>query len=163
MSDLNAVRARGEQLVLHYLGPDWSFGFDYAKQRAGKCDFTNRRVTLSKYLAARFDDAANEQTLLHEIAHGLAGPRAGHGPEWLRIARRIGYTGGRTHDGEVALEFAKWIGVCPAGHEVLRFRRPQAGRAMSCARCSRKFDRRFLLKWRERTPAERAASAPVAS
>lgn len=157
MSDLEAVRQRGEQLVAQYLGPSWSFDFDHAKTRAGKCDFTNRRITISRYLAARYDDAANEQTLLHEIAHGIAGARAGHGPEWLRTARAIGYTGERTHDGAVATEFARWIAVCPNGHEAVRFRRPPKGRAQSCARCSPRFDRRYLLEWRERTDAERAA------
>ena len=163
MSELHAVRRRAEQLIGHYLGTGWSFEFDHAKTRAGKCDFTNRRITVSRYLAARHDDAAVEQTLLHEIAHALAGARAGHGPRWLRIAREIGYTGARTHDGEVATEFARWQGTCPNGHTALRFRRPPAGRAMSCAKCSRSFDRRFLMTWRERTAAERAADAPPAA
>lgn len=31
-------------------------------------------------------------TILHEIAHALAGPAARHGPAWKSIARRLGAT-----------------------------------------------------------------------
>lgn len=30
------------------------------------------------------------ETILHEIAHALAGPGAGHGPKWREMARRVG-------------------------------------------------------------------------
>lgn len=161
MSELDDVRRMAAELLAEHLDDSWRFDFDHAKRRAGLCDFRERRITLSRHLALRYDDAANRQTLLHEIAHALAGHAAGHGPEWRRIARAIGYTGGTTHDGEVAREHARWVGVCPAGHEVLRFRRPTAGRRHSCARCSPRYDRRHLLRWRERTEAERAADRPV--
>jgi len=39
--------------------------------------------------------ASSEQltdTILHEIAHALAGPAAKHGPAWKAIARRLGAT-----------------------------------------------------------------------
>ena len=163
MSDLNHVRAMAAALLAEHLSEEWTFGFDTAKRRAGRCDFRERRITLSRYLASRYDDATNRQTLLHEIAHALAGHAAGHGPHWRRIARAIGYTGGTTHDGEIAREHAKWVGVCPAGHEVFRFRRPDARRQHSCARCSPRFDRRFALRWRERTPEEREADLPAAA
>ncbi len=44
---------------------------------------------------ARALDGRNEQvrdTVLHEIAHAIAGPEAGHGPLWKATARRIGAT-----------------------------------------------------------------------
>lgn len=159
MSDLHELRGRAERLLAQHLGPSWSFSYDTAKLRAGKCDYTRRQISLSRYLAARHSDAENEQTLLHEIAHALAGPAAGHGDAWLRIARQLGYTGGRTHDGEVAREYARWVGICPAGHEIVRFRRPT--KPVSCGKCSRRFDRRNLVRWRERTEAERAADRPA--
>jgi len=161
VSDLDDVRRMARELFDEHLDGTWTFAFDHAKRRAGNCDFRRRRITLSRYLVARYDDATNRQTLLHEIAHALAGHAAGHGPAWRRTAHAIGYTGDRTHDGEVAREHAKWIGVCPAGHEVLRFRRPQQGREHSCARCSPRFDRRFVLRWRERSDAERFADLPA--
>ena len=86
------------------------------------------------------------QTLLHEVAHALAGPKAGHGPEWKRIAAELGYVGGRTHDQPIAEDRARWRGHCPAGHEFVRFRRPT--RDLACGRCGRGFDRAHLIQWR---------------
>ena len=38
-----------------------------------------------------------------------AGPRAGHGPSWKRIAAELGYVGSRVHHGETADELAPWV------------------------------------------------------
>jgi len=158
MSDLHDVRREAEHLIATHLDESWSFAFDNAKRRAGQCDYTRKRITVSRYLSARYDDDTNRQTLLHEVAHALAGPRAAHGPAWKRVARAIGYTGGVTHHGETATELAPWVGVCPAGHVAHRHRRPT--RPMSCARCSPRFDERHLFAWRRReiTPAARLAA-----
>lgn len=152
MARLTEVELLATRLLTKHLSADWSFGFDHAKKRAGACHFASRRITVSRYLGERHPLAAMEQVLLHEIAHALAGPGAGHGPAWRRTAGAIGYVGGATHDLEVAEEFARWIGTCPQGHEVLRFRRPGTA-PRSCARCSRSFDRRYLIRWRERADA----------
>ncbi|MGW9113342.1 SprT-like domain-containing protein [Microbacterium sp. NPDC055683] len=158
MSDLQRVARWAEALIALHLDESWTFGFDNAKRRAGQCDYTRRRITVSRYLAARYDDDVNHQTLLHEVAHALAGRAAGHGPQWKRIARNLGYVGGTTHDGETATELAPWVGSCPSGHVVYRHRRPT--RASSCVRCAPTFDRRFLLSWtrREITAADREAA-----
>ena len=149
MADLARVRVWAEALIRLHLDPDeWSFGFDHAKRRAGLCNFTARRITVSRHLALRFDDDEIHQILLHEVAHALAGPGAGHGPQWKRIAAEIGYAGGRTHDGEIAHELAPWIGHCPGGHEHVRFRHPT--RQSSCARCARGFSPAHLITWTRR-------------
>jgi len=148
MAELTRVRVWADALIALHLDASWSFAFDTAKTRAGLCDHTRRRISVSRYLAARFDDDAIHQVLLHEVAHALTGPRAGHGPRWLAVARDLGYTGGRTHDGPVALERAPWVGTCPGGHEHVRFRRPS--RPMSCGRCSRRYDPQNAIVWRRR-------------
>ncbi|MBK0419574.1 SprT-like domain-containing protein [Leucobacter sp. CSA1] len=149
MAELARVRVWAEALIRMHLDPgQWSFGFDNAKRRAGVCNFTDRRITVSRYLAAKFADDEIHQVLLHEVAHALAGPKAGHGPAWKRIAAELGYVGGRTHDGEIAHEHAPWLGACPAGHEHVRFRRPT--RPLSCGRCARGFSERHLIAWRRR-------------
>jgi hypothetical protein len=124
MSELHRVRTWAEALIRLHLDDGWTFAFDAAKLRAGQCDYTRKRITVSRYLAARFDDDANHQTLLHEVAHALAGVDAGHGPAWKAIAHDLGYVGGTTHRGETATELAPWVGVCPAGHTVYRQMRP---------------------------------------
>ena len=72
MSDLQWVRHEAEALIATHLDASWSFAFDNAKRRAGACDYTRKRLTVSRYLSARYDDATNRQTLLHEVAHALA-------------------------------------------------------------------------------------------
>jgi len=158
MADLDRVRIWGEALIRMHLDDSWSFGFDSAKRRAGQCDYRTKRITVSRYLAARFDDDEIHQVLLHEVAHALAGHQAAHGAAWKRVARDIGYVGGTTHHGETAVELAPWVGTCPAGHVTYRHRRPS--RATSCAKCSRTFDTRFEFEWarREITAATRLAA-----
>lgn len=158
MTTLEAVRARAEHLMAAHLGAGtWSFAFDHAKTRAGQCDFARKRITVSRHLAVRFSEGDVDQVLLHEIAHALAGPRAGHGQRWRRTAAALGYTGSRLYDGPVASELAPWIGTCPAGHEHFRYRTPT--RPLACAACSRRFDARNVITWRRRGETERRATA----
>ncbi|GAB2518126.1 hypothetical protein GCM10027064_14750 [Microbacterium petrolearium] len=161
MSELDRVKVWADALIRLHLDASWTFAFDNAKRRAGLCDYARKRISVSRYLAARYDDDTNHQTLLHEVAHALAGPAAGHGREWKRIARGLGYVGGTTHDGETATELAPWVGVCPAGHTAYRHRKPT--RPASCVKCSPRFDRRYLFRWEHReitAAARRAALTP---
>lgn len=164
MADLGRVRVWAEALIdLHLDRAVWTFGFDNAKKRAGLCNYTDKRISVSRYLASRYDDDEIHQILLHEVAHAMAGPRAGHGPKWARIAASIGYVGRRTHDGAVADELAPWVGHCPSGHEHYRYREPS--RPLSCGLCRRGFDRANLIVWRRReiTIAMRRAAASAAA
>jgi hypothetical protein len=158
MSDLQRIRVWADALIALHLDDTWTFGFDNAKRRAGLCDYTRRRISVSRYLSARYDDDTNHQTLLHEVAHAIAGAEARHGPRWKRIARELGYVGGTTHAGETATDLAPWVGVCPAGHTAYRHRK--APRATSCAKCAPRFDERYVFTWtrREITGAERLAA-----
>jgi predicted SprT family Zn-dependent metalloprotease len=149
MADTTWVEQRAAALLRQHKLPDWSFEFDHAKTRFGQCDHRRRRITLSRYLSATGSNDEVEQVILHEIAHALAGSREGHGQTWLRIARSLGYRGGRTHSAEVPIDQAKWRGRCPVGHEVIRFRKP--ARKMSCAKCSTRFSDDYLIVWHERT------------
>ncbi|MFT4124388.1 MAG: SprT-like domain-containing protein [Microbacteriaceae bacterium] len=155
MAELDRVRGWAQALIAAHLDASWSFGFDNARTRAGLTDYGRRRISVSRHLAARYGDDEIHQVLLHEVAHALAGPRSGHGPRWQRIARRLGYAGGRTHDGEIATELAAWVGCCPAGHTHYRYRRPT--RPLACGRCSRRFDAANLILWRRRDTPERTS------
>jgi hypothetical protein len=53
-----------ELIEIHLDSRVWSFGFDHAKMRAGLCDFGKKRISLSRYLAARYDDDEVKQVLL---------------------------------------------------------------------------------------------------
>jgi predicted SprT family Zn-dependent metalloprotease len=123
----------------------WTFRFDRARRRAGLCRYDRREISLSGPLSALYDEADVREVVLHEIAHALAGARHGHDAVWRARARAIGSTGRRVvREGSPEVE-ADWVGRCPAGHRVTRFRRPQ--RPQACGRCSPVFDRRNLLSW----------------
>ena len=81
-----------KELIEHWLSPHWQFRWDRAKTRLGLCDYQKKTIQLSKPLAASQDEQQIRDTLLHEIAHALAGPRAGHGKKWQAIAQKIGAT-----------------------------------------------------------------------
>ncbi|MFP7761272.1 SprT-like domain-containing protein [Marisediminicola sp. LYQ134] len=159
MAELERVRHWANALIALHLDASWSFSFDTAKTRAGLCNYTHKRISVSRYLAARYDDDEIHQVLLHEVAHAIAGSKAGHGATWKRIAADLGYEGKRLHDGAIADEFAPWVGTCSNGHTHYRYRKP--ARALACGRCAKRFDPTHLITWSERSvaraPQRRAA------
>ena len=145
MAELDRVRTWAHALIELHLDASWSFGFDNAKTRAGLCNYTHKRISVSRYLAARYEDDEIHQVLLHEVAHAMAGTRAGHGPRWKAVAAGLGYEGNRLHGGAIASELAPWVGTCPAGHVHYRYRRP--ARTLACGKCSRRFDAAHVISW----------------
>lgn len=77
------------QLMTQHGLADWSFGYDHARRRFGRCDYTHRRITLSKSLTFLNPLEEVRDTLLHEIAHALA-PGAKHGPRWRMMCLKVG-------------------------------------------------------------------------
>ncbi|WP_111719645.1 SprT-like domain-containing protein [Homoserinimonas sp. OAct 916] len=165
MAELHRVRTWAQALIaLHLDANVWSFGFDNAKTRAGLCNYTTKTITVSRYLALRYEDDEIHQVLLHEVAHAIAGSRAGHGPKWSKVATELGYEGKRLHDGAIADELAPWVGQCANGHTFYRYRKPT--RTLSCGRCSRGFNHQHLIAWHKReisaATRRQAASIPRA-
>ncbi len=148
MAELARVRTWADALIRMHLDDSWTFVFDNAKTRAGLCNFTKKQISVSRHIALRSEDDDIHQVLLHEVAHAIAGPKAGHGAAWKRIAAELGYEGGRTHDGPIAFELAPWVGTCPNGHVTYRYRKPT--RVSSCGVCSRRFDPALRIDWRPR-------------
>lgn len=143
--ELRAVRALGaELLALHGL-TSWRFTFDNAKRRAGACKFDSRTISVSRHLMALYSEEHVRDTILHEIAHALVGPKHGHDGVWRAKARAIGCSGSRLVDEDAPRAPAPWRGTCPRGHTYDRHRRP--ARPASCTRCDRRFNTDYLLSW----------------
>ena len=126
----------------------YSFGFDRAVRRAGLCNYTQKRITLSKHFVANSDLDAIEQVLLHEIAHALSGQDAGHGRLWKQKASEIGYRHEKLSGEEISKSAAKWVGLCPNDHTHYRMRKPT--RPLSCKHCAPRFTRAYLISWTTR-------------
>jgi predicted SprT family Zn-dependent metalloprotease len=132
----------------HGLAGSWEFVFDSAKQRAGLCNYSDHKISLSKYIVEYHSIDQSEQVILHEIAHALAGKSAGHGPNWKNKAKSIGYKAEKFTGKEIAEQTAKWVGECRNGHRHYRFKSPKA--ALSCLYCGRGFNPRNVISWTKR-------------
>lgn len=138
-----------ERLMASHLGdrPErWTFRWDHARRRAGACHHDKHQISLSVPLTTLGSLADAEQTMLHEIAHALCGKKEGHSRTWLATARSIGYTGHVRHTGPAADHLARWRGTCPAGHVILRYRKPR-NMIASCVQCHPRFSREHLITW----------------
>lgn len=87
--NLHEAAYLAKQLIDQHALVGWRFEFDHARRRFGKCDYTNRRITLSRYLTFLNGIDEVRDTILHEIAHALC-PGDGHGAKWRATCRAIG-------------------------------------------------------------------------
>src|SRR5690625_5271673 len=80
--DLLVLKAYALRKMEEYglLERGWSFEFDGASTRFGLCHFGRKVISVSEPLVLLNAEPECRETVLHEIAHALAGPRAGHGP-----------------------------------------------------------------------------------
>ena len=124
----------------------WTFGFDLAPSRAGVCRYNERRIDLSVSYCLAATRAEIEDTILHEVAHAIVGPRHNHDAVWKAKAREIGCAGERCH--RVQHSVPKWVGECGCGQQW--FRQTLQRRMMFnriCAKC------RGNITWRRNTDA----------
>jgi predicted SprT family Zn-dependent metalloprotease len=119
-------------------GCGWYFELDRAKARCGCCHYRTKMITLSRFYVTNpvvtMDSIVG--TLLHEIAHALAGWEAGHGAKWRDVCIAIGHTNPtRLCDFPTGAP-AKWLVKCacnPAG--VPRYRASRRLSAKYCPHC----------------------------
>ncbi|MDD9982299.1 MAG: SprT-like domain-containing protein [Gammaproteobacteria bacterium] len=71
---------------------EWTLRFGAAQRRLGACLERPKIIEIARWHAAHGEPRQVTDTVLHEIAHALAGANAGHGPAWKAVARRIGAT-----------------------------------------------------------------------
>lgn len=126
---------------------DWRLTFGSAQRTAGTCKYGTRTLNFSRVIMDQFSDAERLNTILHEIAHALAGHAAGHGPEWRRVARSIGCDARRTYSGKSVQTNYKWLGTCPNGHTIKKLRLTARSTGSSCPKCSPRYDARFVFRW----------------
>lgn len=144
--DVRDAVAVAEGLLDEHGLTGWSVVLDRAKTRAGVCRADRREIGLSAPLTALHSPEEVRDTILHEIAHALVGPRHGHDAVWRATARRIGCSARRLSS--APRPDGPWSGTCPAGHVVTRHQRPS--RVVACGRCAGGFDPANVLRWSHR-------------
>jgi len=129
----------------------WSFKWGRGKNLFGLCQYTTKTISLSRVLTELNDEDAVDDTILHEIAHALAGSKAGHGTEWKRMCLRIGAKPERVFDNIESPE-GKYTLECPnCGVQKSRHRKPKRY-GVACSDCCNKYNRgrydsRFAFRW----------------
>lgn len=68
----------------------WSVSMNDHDNHLGECDFDNKSLNFSRTLLSGVNNLQRIDTILHEIAHAVAGPAAEHGPGWKKIAKKLG-------------------------------------------------------------------------
>ncbi len=136
LNQYNTASYARQLMNQHGLG-HWTFEYDRAKRRAGCCKHRRQTITLSYHFVCRNSDDEIKDTILHEIAHALAGPKVGHGPAWKAICRRIGAKPVRCYDSaKVDMPKGRYKAVCGGCQKVFhRHRRPRVGRWSYCLAC----------------------------
>ena len=81
------VNQLAQQLFQQHGLVNYSFGFDRAIRRAGLCNYSQKRITISRHLVEAGDMHVVEQVLLHEIAHALVGKKHNHDAVWKAKAQ----------------------------------------------------------------------------
>ena len=89
---------------------EWKLDLDHAKVRAGACFFREKKISFSRNFIKNSSHSEVYDTILHEIAHALVGPKHGHDVVWKNMAKKLGCSAKRCH----TLEFSdyKWIRYC---------------------------------------------------
>jgi RimJ/RimL family protein N-acetyltransferase len=136
------------QMAKHLATTKWTFVFDSGKRRAGLCDHTNRRISLSKHLVQLHSIEQSRQVLWHEIGHALVGANHGHDKTWLAAATELGYKNEKFSGRTIDENQATWLGMCPNGHKYYRYKKPTG--VASCSQCHKGFSTKHLISWNKR-------------
>lgn len=115
------------------LDEQWRIALDTSPRRAGSCSYGDKTIYLSVGHCLVAPKAEVIDTVLHEIAHAIAGAEHGHDDHWRRIAVSIGCSGERcTTETHTA---TRWIGRCGCEktyHRQVLTRRVRTGRCRTC-------------------------------
>ncbi|SEA68973.1 Predicted Zn-dependent metalloprotease, SprT family [Bowdeniella nasicola] len=132
--DLNELRDFALTLMREHDLQGWTFGYDRATRRAGLCNYTHHKITVSRHLMRLYSEAEAKDTVIHEVAHAIAGPLAGHGPIWKHVARSLGGSASVSVGRDAPRVPPKYRGVCACGREFHRMRLPSEG--LLCKACA---------------------------
>jgi predicted SprT family Zn-dependent metalloprotease len=134
---LTIVQAMVEEAIEKHLpNKGWSFEWDRAKRRMGCCHYSTKKITMSPTLVLNATKKQIQNTILHEVAHAMAGWDAGHGYMWKRQARQIGCDAMRCHSVDTS-SGAKYTAKCSGcGNSFHKFRMPKYGlTGRQCRKC----------------------------
>jgi len=117
---------------------NWTLTQNKRKAALGVANFRKKTIEVSSVLSACVSLEEMKDTVLHEIAHVLAGLQAGHGPAWRAACRKIGAKAERCHlmkTSDILHTFA-YLLTCPkCGAQTGVHRVTHKTRFYICKRC----------------------------
>jgi predicted SprT family Zn-dependent metalloprotease len=134
--DLESAATIARDAMTRFGLGDWAFGWNRRKRSLGLCRYRERRIELSIHFVHANDAIQVRETILHEIAHALAGERTGHGPRWKAMCVRVGCKPVRCDHGDAVMPRGRWVARCgTCGKEYWRHRRPARQAKYWCRTC----------------------------
>lgn len=125
----------------------WHFKMDNAKRRFGVCKFRSKTISISIPLTRLNSEEQVTDTILHEIAHALVGPKHGHDHVWKVKAEEIGCKPQRCYSSDVIRPQGNYTADCTeCGHIHIKIKKPK--KETSCGVCSKKFNPNKILVWK---------------
>jgi predicted SprT family Zn-dependent metalloprotease len=86
-----AITLTTQLLVQHGLAAQgWGARLGRGSRRLGLCSHKRKVIKIARHHILNGTDKEVIDTILHEIAHALAGPNVMHGPEWQSWALKLG-------------------------------------------------------------------------
>lgn len=132
------------------LSQGWTFGLDSSIRRFGVCKYSRKRITISRRLTILNPSSQVQDTILHEIAHALAGSKAHHGPAWKLMCIKIGAKPVRCYNSDIVITpKAKYSAKCECGIIYERHNRPLKDRKHYCKCQNKKLKKNYLIWKRE--------------
>jgi predicted SprT family Zn-dependent metalloprotease len=126
---------------------DFDFEFEDCKRTLGRCHYSTKKITLSKWFVELNKEEEIEDTILHEIAHALSwiyDGFTGHGRIWKRWAMKVGANPKRCSKNNLQHPQAhyKYVDNCGCGKTFQRHRVSKY-RTYHCPSCKKSL---FLSK-----------------
>ena len=87
---LKEVAAQARDLMDWHGLDEWALRFNGGQRKLGECRARQKLILFSRAHAVNGAPGQVTDTVVHVVAHALAGPAAGHGPVWEAIAKRLG-------------------------------------------------------------------------
>ena len=154
--DLTTAEHIAKNLMAEHglIAKGWTFVWDNTKRRIGQCRYGPMEIGLSAPFVLLNDEKLMRDTVLHEIAHALAGPGTGHGPQWKAIARSFGIKPS-AYESDVTAPAGLWVGSCEScDFTIERHRLTDRSRNSACPECCKRhnggrFHKDYRLSWRK--------------
>jgi predicted SprT family Zn-dependent metalloprotease len=151
--NLNVAQKLANDLLIEHglVQKGWYFQFDNSKRRFGVCKYGKKVIGLSRELTLLNDVVNVKDTILHEIAHAIAGRGAGHGWLWKQVCIRIGAKPERCYSSNEVntplLKYQATCGACGALHQKAKMHKKGVRRSCKC-QSGKDWDSRVLLEYK---------------